>query len=80
MKTVSMLEFRVSTEQVIKLLRRNERVRLTYRGKPLADLVPVSNAPTAPSADDPFYHMHEIASKAGSLENAEIDSIVYGEQ
>lgn len=54
-----------------------ERLILTYQGKPIARLEPVSD--DLPEADDPFYRLDQLADQQGiSLENQEIDGLVYG--
>ena len=40
MKTISAVELRNDLEGVVKSLRRGERMELTYRGEPVADLIP----------------------------------------
>ena len=76
MKIVSMLEFRRDAQGVIRRVRRGQRMILTYRGKPVARLEPISGA--RPEADDPFYTLSELATSGTSLTNDEIDAIVYG--
>ena len=72
-----MLEFRRNAEEVIRRVRRGQRMILTYRGKPVARLEPLSAE--APGADDPFYGLLELTTGSGkSLTNAEIDATVYG--
>ncbi len=58
-----------------------ETIRLTYRGKPVADLVPVKPPKSRrPPQDDPFYRILEHATPHGeNLTNREIDRIVYGQ-
>ena len=40
MKTISALELRNNFEGIVKSLKRGERMELTYRGEPVADLIP----------------------------------------
>ena len=42
MKTITMVELRTDSERIIKELSRGVRMTLSYRGKPLAELVPLS--------------------------------------
>lgn len=78
MKSISMLEFRRTAEGVLKQVARGQRYLLTYRGKPVARLEPVSEKSI--SSDDPIYGLAELASQdAQPASNAEIDRIVYGE-
>lgn len=77
-----MLEFRQHAAKILDSLKaRKETIRLTYRGKAVADLVPVPNANTRrPSPDDPFYRIIESGSTDGEdLTNPEIDRILYGQ-
>ena len=61
---------------VLRRIRQGERLVLTYRGKPVARLDPVTEA--EPPTDDPIYRLAELAVDDGSgLTNDEIDAIVY---
>ena len=40
MKTISAVELRNDLEGIVKSLKRGERMELTYRGEPVAELVP----------------------------------------
>jgi antitoxin (DNA-binding transcriptional repressor) of toxin-antitoxin stability system len=42
MRSITMVEFRTHSDRIVKDLKRGERMMLSYRGKPLAELVPVS--------------------------------------
>lgn len=78
MKTVSMLEFRLHTEQIITQLQKGQRIILTRRGKPVARLEPIVKKTV--DTDDPFFSLDELAGVSGeSLSNAQIDDIVYGQ-
>ena len=78
MNTVTMLEFRRDAERILRRIRRGQRLVLTYRGKAVAQLLPVEQ-PTPPS-DDPLYRLVDHAEPGGeSLTNEQIDRIVYGE-
>ncbi|NJK92741.1 MAG: hypothetical protein HC904_13505 [Blastochloris sp.] len=78
MKTneLSMVEFRNETGRVIKGLRQGESYSLTYRGKPLARLIPEKQA-QVPSVEDPLYHFHELAIVSAPLTDSEMDALVY---
>lgn len=77
MTTVSMLQFRQNSEEVLRRLQRGERIVLTYRGRPVARLEPVRDA--LPDPDDPAYRLYEHADPEGkSLSNREIDETLYG--
>lgn len=42
MKTITMVELRTDSERIVRELARGVRMTLSYRGKPLAELVPVA--------------------------------------
>lgn len=42
MKTITMVDLRTDSERIVKDLHRGVRMTLSYRGKPLAELVPLS--------------------------------------
>ena len=76
MTTVSMVEFRKNGKGVLQRVLRGQRLLLTYRGKPVAHLVPV-RAETPPM-DDPFYSLHTLADGGvEGLSNSEMDRILY---
>ena len=76
MKTVSMLEFRKNALEIVKGVKRGQRVLLTYRGEPVARLEPPD---ISPQANDPFYTLADLADGNGtSLTNSEIDKAIYG--
>jgi prevent-host-death family protein len=71
-----MVDLRTRAEEIVRSVRRGERLILTYRGKPAVRLEPF-DAPEA-AANDPFYRLAEKAERRGrSLNNNEIDAIVY---
>lgn len=78
MKTITMLELRKDASSVISNLRRGVRLMLTYRGEPIATLVPVSERKKS-SDDDPLFCFSEIAqpSPMGKLSHRSIDSLIY---
>lgn len=76
MEKVSLLEFRRDAEGVIRKVRQERRLVLTYRGKPVLRLEPLAEPEVGP--DDPFYGLDQLAVAAGHpLTNEEIDQIVY---
>ncbi len=76
MKTVSLLEFRKNARKIIRWARRGQRMIMTYRGKPVCRIEPISDE--KPSGDDPFYELYRLADTVGKdLSNEEIDRIVY---
>jgi len=73
-----MLEFRRRAEEVLLQVRKGRSFVLTYRGKPVARLQPVAEQET--SADDPIYHLADLAGEIGEpLTNVEMDRILYGQ-
>ena len=72
-----MLELRKNAESLIEEVRRGRSLVLTYRGRAVARIEPIETAAAPP--DDPFYGLSELAdSRPGSLNNREIDKILYG--
>lgn len=71
-----MLEFRNDMEGIIRKVQKGKRMILTNRGRPVIRLEPILDFKSGP--DDPFYSLGRWAvSGAGSLNNAEIDDILY---
>lgn len=78
MKTITMLDFRLDAEKIIAQVQKGQRMILTRRGKPVARLEPIVDG--AIDADDPFYALTELSTSAGeSLDNEQIDEILYGQ-
>ncbi|MCX6349974.1 MAG: type II toxin-antitoxin system prevent-host-death family antitoxin [Candidatus Aureabacteria bacterium] len=76
MKTISMVEFRLHAERVIREAMRGEAMILTYRGKPAIRLQPIEGERCR--EDDPFYRLDSLAAKDGeSLTNAQMDKVIY---
>lgn len=75
-----MLEFRRDARRALDAVRRGERLLLTYRGRPIARLEPVREAPAGVPADDALLRVEEYAVEGPrrKLSNAEIDRLVYG--
>ena len=77
MKTVTMLEFRKDAEKILRQVQQGERLVLTYRGKPVIRLEPITGE-TA-NEDDPFYALYRYAEDTGeALSNRDMDAIIYG--
>lgn len=77
MKSVSMLDFRLHAEKIISQVQKGQRVVLTRRGKPVARLEPIEEG--GKSSDDPIYGLADLGDEAGeSLDNSQIDEILYG--
>ncbi len=79
METVTMLDFRKNAAKIIKRAVAGERMILSYRGRSVFRIEPVSVKGDPSLVDDPFYKMAGIASKDsnGALSHEEIDRIVY---
>ena len=77
MKIVSLLEFRKNSKKILEWARRGERMIMTYRGKPVCRIEPITEA--AVGEDDPFYRLDRLAqNKGGRLDNKAMDKIIYG--
>lgn len=81
MKIVTMLEFRKDAAQVLNWLQQGkETVRLTYRGKPVADLLPITEQDVdRPPGNDPFYRLPQRAVDGVGLTNQQMDALIYGQ-
>ncbi len=78
MKTVTMLDLRLRSREMVKRLERGESLRLTYRRRILATLVPVRE-PTC-AVDDPIRNLCALAEPGLTpMTNEEIDQLLYGE-
>jgi antitoxin (DNA-binding transcriptional repressor) of toxin-antitoxin stability system len=44
MRTISMVDLRTHSERIVRDLKRGERMILSYRGEPLAELVPTASS------------------------------------
>ena len=75
MKTVSMLEFRRDAENIIRQVQKGQSMLLLYRGRPVMRLEPVREVV---DGDDPFYLLAQHAAEGTSLDNEEIDRLLYG--
>ena len=75
-----MLELRQNSKDVIRSLRRGERLFLTHRGKPLARIEPAT-ATSKDAWEDAIFQVGKFAkpSPLGRLKHGEIDDIVYGQ-
>ena len=80
MKTVTMLDFRQRAAEILREVAGGHTVTLSYRGRPAVRLEPVRPpASVKRGAVDPFYALDRLAAKDGkSLNNAEMDALVYG--
>jgi antitoxin (DNA-binding transcriptional repressor) of toxin-antitoxin stability system len=76
MKKVSMVEFRLHAERVIRDAMKGEEMILTYRGRPVIRLDPVERP--GRRENDPFYRLDQLATEdGGSLSNDEMDKMIY---
>ena len=76
MKKISMLELRLNTEKIIKLVQSGQSLILTRRGNPVARIEPIKKETQDPI--DPFFLLSGIG-KVVSLSNAAMDGIIYGQ-
>ena len=73
-----MVEFRLHADRVIQRLRKGEPLTLTYRGHPLAQLLPIKENKKV-REDDPFYRLYDHADPdLKPMTNEEIDATLYG--
>jgi antitoxin (DNA-binding transcriptional repressor) of toxin-antitoxin stability system len=78
MKTITMLDLRLHSREMIERLRRGESLRLTYRNRCVATLVPETKPMAA--MDDPIRYLHKLADPSLTpMTNEEIDQLLYGE-
>ena len=75
MKKISMLEFRLNTEKIIKQVQSGQSLILTRRGNPNARIEPTLQETQDPNG--PFFLLSGLGKRA-SLSNAEMDDIIYG--
>ena len=80
MKTMTMLEFRKDARKALAAVQRGERLLLTYRGRPVAQLTPVREVPRTLPEHDPLRRLEafSVDGPATRLSNEEIDRTVYG--
>jgi antitoxin (DNA-binding transcriptional repressor) of toxin-antitoxin stability system len=80
MKRMSMLEFRHNARRALEAVQRGERLLLTYRGKVVARLEPVSEGPPDVPPDDPLLRIEDFAvdGPGGPVSNQEMDRLIYG--
>ena len=71
-----MLELRLNTEKIIKLVQSGQSLILTRRGNPVARIEPIKQETQDPI--DPFFLLSGIG-KVASLSNAAMDGIIYGQ-
>ena len=75
--SISTHEMRFQFGRVLQAAKAGRSLTLTYRGKPLARIVPLKpHAELSP--DDPVFRLHELAEPLGPLTNAEMDVAIYG--
>jgi prevent-host-death family protein len=77
MKSVSMVDFRLHAEKILTQVQKGQKFLLTRRGKPIARLEPVDDEV---ESTDPIYLLGKLSVQdGGSLDNAQIDEILYGQ-
>jgi antitoxin (DNA-binding transcriptional repressor) of toxin-antitoxin stability system len=77
---LSMLELRQNAAGIMEGLQSGVNYRLTYRGKTVGKIVPVTSPEGEIPPDDAIFHMEDYVSSGpkGHLTNEEIDRAVYG--
>ena len=75
---ISTNELRLKFDRVLKAVKQGRSLTLTYRNKPLARIVPVTQEYLL-YEDDPMYRMYEHAEPLGTpITNEEMDRLIYG--
>jgi antitoxin (DNA-binding transcriptional repressor) of toxin-antitoxin stability system len=64
MRTISMVDFRTDSERIVRDLKRGERMMLSYRGKPLAELVPSGSGTAKISPLEALKQVHALTALA----------------
>jgi len=88
MKTISMVDLRTQSERIVRELQRGERMILSYRGKPLAELVPSVLGTKRPSPLEALERAHQLTAQEPGyqetanhyLENLRADQKTWGER
>jgi antitoxin (DNA-binding transcriptional repressor) of toxin-antitoxin stability system len=62
-KTISMVDLRTQSERIVRELKRGERMILSYRGEPLAELVPTALAAKKISPLEALQRAQELAAQ-----------------
>jgi prevent-host-death family protein len=75
-KSITLVEFRKNMEGTLERVARGQSVVLTRRGRAVAQLEPLRKRALA--ADDPFYHLYELAVEGEAASNEQMDREVYG--
>jgi len=73
--SISTHEMRFQFRRVLRAAKAGRSLTLTYRGKPLARIVPL-RLEAELSPDDPVFRLHELAEPLGPLTNAEMDAAI----
>lgn len=76
--TITLTEFCENIQAALARVEAGEQLTLLRDGKPVARLEPTGAGPVATS-NDPIFRLHELAEGGmGTLDNDEIDKIIYG--
>jgi antitoxin (DNA-binding transcriptional repressor) of toxin-antitoxin stability system len=79
MKTITMLDLRLHSREMIRRLERGEPLMLTYRRRRVATLVP-EVAPAKSDKDDSIRNLSKLADPTLTpMTNEQIDQLLYGE-
>jgi len=80
MTSITMLDLRKNSNILLEKLKRKEKILLSFRGKPVATIHPISQESDWES-DSFLQFINSIPKSTGKkskLSNEEIDSLVYG--
>jgi antitoxin (DNA-binding transcriptional repressor) of toxin-antitoxin stability system len=71
-KTISMVDLRTQSERIVRDLKRGERMMLSYRGEPLAELVPSGIAAKSISPLEALKRVQDLTARdAGMADRAQ---------
>lgn len=78
MRHISVLDFRKNSKKILDGARRGERMIMTYRGKAVFRLEPITQ--DLPLEDDPFYQLAHLtpSTKGINMTNQDMDKVIYG--
>lgn len=75
METITMVDLRQKSEQIVRQLKKGQSLNLSYRGKKIALILPIKTEPV--SSDDPIFHLSD--SSMTPMSNEDIDKAIYGD-
>ena len=80
MTSITMLDLRKNSNILLEKLKKKEKILLSFRGKPVATIHPISQESDWESDSflDFFNSIPKSTNKKSKISNEEIDSLVYG--